>query len=320
MRRAPEGGGAPLVVLAGPTGVGKSALALALAERFSAEILSVDSAQVYRGLDIGTDKPGPAERARVPHHLLDLRDPSEDYSAGAFVADARRAVADVHARGRLPLLVGGTFLYFRAYFGGLGPDLPSADPEGRRRLAAEAAGLGWAALHARLARLDPAAAARIHPHDAVRITRALEIQDLSGRGPSAHRPTPFLDEGPVLRLVLTVHDREAHRRWLDARLSNMLARGFLEEVRALYGRGDLDPSRPALRAVGYRQLWEFCAGRFGYEEAVGRARIATAQLAKRQATWIRSLRGWRPLAWEEEARGEILTRLVGEFLERAARG
>jgi tRNA dimethylallyltransferase len=309
----------PLVVLAGPTGVGKSALALTLAERFSGEILSVDSAQVYRGLDVGTDKPAAAERLRVPHHLLDLRDPAEDYSAGAFVADARRAVADVHARGRLPLLVGGTFLYFRAYLEGLGPDLPPADPERRRRLADEADRVGWPALHARLARYDPAAATRIHPHDAVRIARALEILDLSGRGPSGHRPVPRPEPGPILRLVVTVHDREAHRRRLDARLSNMLARGFLDEVRALYERGDLDPQRPALRAVGYRQLWAYCAGSCGYEEALTRARVATAHLAKRQATWIRSLRGWRRLSWEEEARTEVLARIVGEFLDRTVR-
>jgi tRNA dimethylallyltransferase len=319
MTPAPVRRDSPLVVLAGPTGVGKSALALVLAERYGGEILSVDSAQVYRGLDIGTDKPGAAERARVPHHLLDLRDASEDYSAGAFVDDARRAIEDVWARGRLPFLVGGTFLYFRALFGGLGPDLPPADPETRRRIVSEAEAIGWEALHARLARYDPDTAARIHPHDKVRIARALEIRSLSGRGPSAHRPVPYADARPVLQLVIAVHDREAHRRRLDARLSGMLARGFLDEVRALYARGDLDPSRPAVRAVGYRQLWEHCAGRCGYEDAVARARIATAQLAKRQSTWIRSLQGWRTIAWEGEAGVETLARLVDDFLERAAR-
>lgn len=313
-------GGLPLVVLAGPTGVGKSALALALAERFGAEILSVDSAQVYRGLDIGTDKPGAVERAHVPHHLLDLRDPSEDYSAGAFVADARRAIAEIRARGRLPLLVGGTFLYFRAFFGGLGAQLPPADPHERQRLAAEAAALGWPALHARLARLDPEAAARIHPHDRVRIVRALEILSLSGKGPSAHRSSVPMEEESVLRLVIAVHDRPAHRRRLDARLSDMLARGFLDEVRALYERGDLDPSRPAIRAVGYRQLWECCAGRRVYEEAVERARIATAQLAKRQSTWIRSLKGWRVFPWESERSLEMdLEQSVDKFLDSGAR-
>jgi tRNA dimethylallyltransferase len=309
----------PLVVLAGPTGVGKSALALALAERYGGEILSVDSAQVYRGLDIGTDKPGGVERARVPHHLLDLRDPSVDYSAGAFAADARRAIEDVWARGRLPFLVGGTFLYLRAFFGGLGPDLPPADPEMRRRIEREAETIGWEALHERLARFDPKTAARIHPHDKVRITRALEIRNLSGREPSAHRPVAFAEALPVLRLVIAVHDREAHRRRLDARLSGMLARGFLDEVRALHERGDLDSSRPALRAVGYRQLWEHCEGSCGYEEAVARARIATAQLAKRQSTWIRSLRGWRKIAWEGEASVDTLARHVDDFLEHTAR-
>jgi tRNA dimethylallyltransferase len=312
--------GLPLVVLAGPTGVGKSALALALAERFGAEILSVDSAQVYRGLDIGTDKPGAVERARVAHHLLDLRDPSEDYSAGAFVADARRAIAEIRSRGRLPLLVGGTFLYFRAFFGGLDAELPPADPHERQRLAAEAAALGWPALHARLARLDPEAAARIHPHDRVRIVRALEIVNLSGKGPSAHRSSVRMEEESVLRLVIAVHDRPAHKRRLDARLSGMLARGFLDEVRALYERGDLDLSRPAIRAVGYRQLWECCAGRRVYEEAVERARIATAQLAKRQSTWIRSLKGWRVFPWENGRSLEMdLQQAVDEFLDSGGR-
>ncbi len=313
-------GGLPLVVLAGPTGVGKSALALALAERFGAEILSVDSAQVYRGLDIGTDKPGTAERARVPHHLLDLRDPSEDYSAGAFVADARRAIAEIRARGRLPLLVGGTFLYFRAFFGGLDAELPPADPHERQRLAAEAAVVGWSALHARLARLDPEAAARIHPHDRVRIVRALEILNLSGKGPSAHRSSARMEEDSVLRLVIAVHDRPAHRRRLDARLSAMLARGFLDEVRALYERGDLDSSCPAIRAVGYRQLWECCAGRRVYDEAVERARIATAQLAKRQSTWIRSLKDWRVFPWENERTLKMdLQQSVDKFLDSGGR-
>lgn len=315
--RAAETG--PLVVLAGPTAVGKSTAALELAELFAGEIVSVDSAQVYRGLDIGTDKPTTVERSRIPHHLLDLRDPAEDYSAGNFVADARAAVTAIRARGRLPILVGGTFLYWRALFEGLGPGLPPGDPELRQRLATEAREHGWKMLHERLQRVDPQAAARIHPHDALRISRALEIHALTGKGPSAHRPRPTLDPTTALRLVVTVSDREAHRRHLRHRLEGMLARGFLEEVRVLWARGDLDLTRPALRAVGYRQLWRHCSGALGFEEAVERAWIATAQLAKRQTTWIRTLRGWESLAWEEGPLARRIQPLIEAYLDVCSR-
>jgi tRNA dimethylallyltransferase len=276
------------IFLMGPTGAGKSDLALALAAELPVEIISVDSAMVFRGLDIGTAKPASEVRARTPHHLIDLLDPSESYSAGLFVRDAVAAMADIRARGRTPLLVGGTMLYFHALLEGLA-DLPTADEELRRELDRRAARDGWPALHAQLARVDPRAASRIEPADAQRIQRALEVFHATGAPISELQAarSPGIEPASVLRLVVSPRDRAELTERLARRLDTMLAQGFLAEVRRLFERGDLDPRRPAIRAVGYRQLWAHLAGEYPLGEARNRALVATRQLAKRQLTWLR---------------------------------
>lgn len=277
------------LVIAGPTGSGKSAWAERLAEHLPIEILSVDSAQVYRGLDIGSAKPDAATRARIPHHLIDLRDPAQPYSAGEFARDARQALAEVTGRGKLPVLVGGTMLYLRALLHGMA-ELPQAAPAIRSALEAEAAQRGWAALHGDLQRVDPLAAARIHPNDPQRIQRALEVQRLTGRPISAWQaeaPAPLAGiawQG----FALLPADRVRHADTLAHRFDAMLAAGLLDEVQSLRARGDLRPELPALRSVGYRQLWEHLEGRCTLAQARERAVIATRQLAKRQLTWLRS--------------------------------
>jgi tRNA dimethylallyltransferase len=287
------GAAAPLlVVITGPTGSGKSALALHLAQRLQRElpleIISVDSAQVYRGMDIGTAKPSRQERERVPHHLLDIRDPAQGYSAGEFVRDARAAILDIVRRGRWPLLVGGTMLYLQALRYGLAA-LPPASASLRRELDLRAASEGWPALHAELARVDAPAAQRIAVNDGQRIQRALEVLRLTGvpisqwqrRSPSATHEFRWqcFAALPASRLDLRVQ--------LAARFERMLRDGLLEEVRALHARGDLSERLPAMRAVGYRQLWQHCEGRCSLAQATQLAIIATAQLAKRQLTWLR---------------------------------
>jgi tRNA dimethylallyltransferase len=276
-------------VLTGPTGTGKTDAALALARDWPIEIVSVDSAQVYRGLDIGSAKPSAEVRARVPHHLVDLVDPEESYSAGQFVRDAAHAIADIEARGRTPLLVGGTMLYLRALMGGIAP-LPAGSPEIRARIDAEAATMGWPALHARLAALDPDAAARVHPNDAQRIQRALEVHAVGGRPISElqRATTPALSR--AFRVVALVPaDRARLHADLEGRFRSMLQAGLLDEVRRLHRRGGLTPAHPAIRAVGYRQLWAHLDGAYPLEVAVERAIAATRQLAKRQMTWLRSM-------------------------------
>ena len=287
---AAEAAGAQLaLVLTGPTGSGKSEWALRLAQELPIEIISADSAQVYRGMDIGTAKPAAGIRARVPHHLLDIRDPAERYSAGDFARDARAAIARVHAHGRLPVVVGGTQLYLRALVRGIAA-LPAASPEVRARLEAEAAARGWAALHAELARLDPRAAAKIHPNDPQRIQRALEVHAVSGRTLSDWQASAAPPAGDVrwLQFALIPGDRAVLARALAARFEAMLEAGLLAEVTALYQRGDLSAELPSIRSVGYRQLWAHCAGETSLREAVGQAITATRQLAKRQLTWLRS--------------------------------
>ncbi len=281
----------PVLVLAGPTGAGKSAWALRLAQAAPVEIVSVDSALVYRGLDIGTAKPSAAERARVAHHLIDICDPTESYSAGRFVTDALARIREIHDRRRVPLLVGGTMLYFRALLRGLAP-LPLASAQRRRQIDAQALREGWPALHAELARLDPESAARISANDPQRIQRALEVCYESGRSLSdLQRQTVSLLAGErVWQWALIPADRARLHRSLERRFDSMLAAGFLQEVRSLRARGDLNASLPALRAVGYRQLWSHLDGEVGLDEAIRRSIAATRQLAKRQLTWIRSER------------------------------
>jgi tRNA dimethylallyltransferase len=276
-------------VLTGPTGAGKTEWAINLAREAPVEIVSVDSAQVFRGLDIGTAKPDRELRRRVPHHLIDICDPSESYSAGRFVGDALASMREIHARGRVPLLVGGTMLYLRALLTGLA-SLPQASPELRAELDARAARAGWPALHADLARLDPVAASRINPADGQRIQRALEVCYTAGR-PLSELQRDTVSPIGQLRLrcwALAPTDRASLHARLERRFLAMLAAGFLEEVRSLHGRGDLTARLPSMRAVGYRQLWAHLDGKYDLAEATQRGISATRQLAKRQLTWMRS--------------------------------
>lgn len=281
------------IAVMGPTASGKTATAIALARQLGGEIVSVDSALVYRGLDIGSAKPDAAERAQAPHHLLDVRDPWQTYSAAEFAADAARAVADILARGRMPILAGGTGLYFRALLQGLSP-MPPADPDTRARIAGEAAAKGWAALHAELASIDPAAAARIHATDPQRIQRALEVYRLSGTPISAWQKLPGVDRLPVrtLKLVLAPRERSVLHQRIETRFDTMLGQGFLDEVRALRALPQMAEvaaplDLPAVRAVGYRQAWEFLDGQGTASQFRERGIQATRQLAKRQLTWLR---------------------------------
>jgi tRNA dimethylallyltransferase len=279
----------PIAVLTGPTGTGKTDIALALAKEFPLEIVSVDSAQVYRGLDIGSAKPSAEIRAQVAHHLVDLVDAAGSYSAGQFVRDAARAIDDIESRGRVPLLVGGTMLYLRALTGGIAT-LPEGNAALRASMDAEAARDGWPALHARLAAIDPAAAARIHPNDAQRIQRALEVHAVGGRPiselQSATRPSIGRE---FMVCALFPHDRARLHADLERRFAQMMSAGLLDEVRGLHARGDLTEAHPAIRAVGYRQLWAHLDGSYPLDVAVERGVAATRQLAKRQMTWLRSM-------------------------------
>jgi len=286
-------GAPPLVIaLMGPTASGKTELAVELVARLPYEIISVDSAQIYRGLDIGTAKPGPEVLSKAPHRLLDIRDPSETYSAARFCADAERAMSEILAQGRIPLLVGGTMLYFRALERGLSR-LPGADGAVRARLEASAKAQGWAALHRRLAEVDPMAARRIHPNDPQRIQRALEVYELTGRplseqfGAQRRRALPYR----LLKLARAPADRATLHRRIERRFLRMIALGFEAEVRALWARGDLTPELPSMRCVGYRQMLKYLLAEYTFEQTLKFGIVATRQLAKRQLTWLRSERG-----------------------------
>jgi len=277
--------------LAGPTASGKTAVALAFAEHVPLEIISVDSALVYRGMDIGTAKPDAAERAAVPHHLIDIIEPTEAYSAARFAADARRLIGEIRARGRLPLLVGGTMLYFKALREGIDA-MPPADAELRRAIDAEAAARGWPALHAELARVDAVTAARLAPMDSQRIQRALEVQRLTGRPLSDwHRSSAPAASDAAAALPL-VSLEPTSRAWLHERIALrfdvMLAQGLLDEVRGLRARGDLHANLPSMRCVGYRQAWD-ALDRNEVLQLREKGIAATRQLAKRQLTWLRSI-------------------------------
>lgn len=288
MPRMPRDSRPPAIFLMGPTASGKTALACRLADRFPVELVSVDSALVYRGMDIGTAKPDKATQARYPHALIDIRDPAQPYSAADFAADAVPAMKAITARGNIPLLVGGTGLYFRALHEGLS-NLPEADPDIRARLAAEAKEAGWAAMHQRLVRLDPVAGERIKPGDAQRIQRALEVIELTGRPLSEQQQSARAPFGwRVLKLALVPADRGPLAERIATRFDQMLADGFLDEVRQLRARGDLHPDLPAIRAVGYRQAWEHLDGATSLPEFRDRGVFATRQLAKRQRTWLRA--------------------------------
>lgn len=278
-------------MLMGATATGKSGIAEELAAKLSGEIVSVDSALVYRGMDIGTAKPSRAVRERIPHHLIDIRDPSASYSAARFRDDARTAIDDILARGRIPLFVGGTMLYYRALLRGLS-EMPSADPQLRAELEREAHHHGWEEMHRRLAAVDPEAARRIHPNDPQRIQRALEVYRLSGRPLSEWQGSVTDAALPVLPLAIEIRfeNRELLHQRIAERFQEMMRSGFLEEVAALRERGDLHPGLPAMRAVGYRQLWAHLDGQCSLQEAVSKGIYATRQLAKRQLTWLRSER------------------------------
>ena len=308
------------IALMGPTASGKTATAIALARQLGGEIVSVDSALVYRGLEIGSAKPDAAERAQARHHLLDLRDPWQTYSAAEFAADAARAVADILARGRVPILAGGTGLYFRALLQGLSP-MPPADPATRAGIAAEAAARGWPALHAELAAVDPAAAARIHATDPQRIQRALEVYRLTGTPISQWQQLPGVDRLPVrtLKLILAPAERAVLHQRIQTRFDAMLAAGFLDEVRALRALPSMAAvaaplDLPAVRAVGYRQAWEYLDGQGSAAEFRDRAIYATRQLAKRQLTW---LRGELDARWfDPHVEGASLAEAVSAFVAR----
>ncbi len=282
----------PAVLLLGPTASGKTPLALALARVLPVEIVSVDSAQVYRGMDVGTAKPSPEERGAAPHHLIDIIDPTEAYSAAHFRADALRLMNEIAARGRIPLLAGGTMLYFKALREGLS-ELPESDAGVRAQIDAEAAARGWPALHAELASVDPETAARLKPTDAQRIQRALEVFQISGKpmsrllGRRKRAALPFR----LIELALVPSDRSALHRRIETRFDAMLERGLVEELRALRERYALRPGLPSMRCVGYRQAWQFLEGEIDRGELRDRGIFATRQLAKRQLTWLRATQG-----------------------------
>lgn len=282
---------ASIVCLMGPTASGKTDLAVKLVEALPMDIISVDSAMVYKGMDIGTAKPDADVLRRAPHRLIDFLDPSEAYSAARFCDDAMREIKTSLEAGRTPLLVGGTMMYFRSLLQGMA-NLPSADDSVRSELAAEARAQGWQALHRQLASVDPQSAARIHPNDPQRISRALEVFRLTGVPLSQwmQQPAQSLPFRPVL-LGLVPSDRaELHRR-IARRFDQMLEQGLVEEVTALYQRGDLTPDMPAIRSVGYRQVWQYLDGQLDYETMREKGVVATRQLAKRQLTWLRSMPG-----------------------------
>jgi tRNA dimethylallyltransferase len=300
--------------IAGPTASGKSALALTISERWPVEIISVDSALVYRGMDIGTAKPSLADRAAVPHHLIDIREPDAPYSAALFAADARRLCAEISARGNRPLLVGGTMLYFKALQGGLDA-MPAADAAIRAEIEAQAAARGWPALHAELSRVDPSAAARLPPNDAQRIGRALEVWRASGRALSSFHT----QRKPAASLPLLSLEPD-DRAWLHARIAErfdaMLGAGFLDEVRRLRERPGVHADLPAMRAVGYRQTWQALdaglAGETLRSDVRERGIAATRQLAKRQLTWLRSMPQRRRVACDAPDVTLQALRIVGE--------
>jgi tRNA dimethylallyltransferase len=304
----------PAVLLMGPTASGKSALVMRLAERFPIEIISVDSAQVYVGMDIGTAKPAPDERSRVPHHLIDILAPTQAYSAAKFVRDASALVGAIRSRHRIPVLTGGTMLYFKALREGLS-SLPEADAQLRARIDLDAATRGWPALHAELARLDPVTAGRLKPNDSQRIQRALEVLQLTGRPMSSlvARPESAPDLEPSVSIGLVTDDRARLHERIRIRFESMIDAGLVEELRGLRRRFELSADMPSMRSVGYRQAWQLLDGAIDAREFHDRGIYATRQLAKRQLTWLRSMKGVTPLeCFIDEAEQKL-----AEAIERA---
>lgn len=291
----------------GPTASGKTALAIALRQQLPVELISVDSALIYRGMDIGTAKPSAQELAQAPHRLLDIRDPAESYSAAEFRRDALAEMAEITQKGKIPLLVGGTMLYFKALLEGLSP-LPSADPEVRQRIEQMAAEKGWEALHRQLCKIDPVAGSRIHPNDPQRLSRALEVFFISGKTlteltKTAGEALPY----DVYQFAIAPASRELLHQRIALRYDQMLASGFEAEARALFARGDLHTDMPSIRCVGYRQMWSYLSGEIDYDEMVYRGICATRQLAKRQMTW---LRGWPDVHWLDSDAPELARNAV----------
>ena len=301
-----------VIFLMGPTASGKTALATELYQKLPIELISVDSALVYRGMDIGTAKPTAAELEIAPHHLIDILDPAQSYSAADFRADAIRLIAEIQHRGNIPLLVGGTMLYFKALLEGISP-LPEADAQVRQQLELEAAEKGWAALHAELAAVDPVSAQRIHPNDPQRINRALEVYRISGRSLTeltAEKGEPFAF--PVHQFAIAPQDRAVLHQRIALRFEQMLAAGFEQEVTSLRQRTDLHPDLPSMRCVGYRQMWQYLDGECSYGQMKEKGIAATRQLAKRQLTW---LRGWQGVKWldSEAAMSENLQAVLSSL-------
>lgn len=302
----------PAVCLMGPTASGKTDLAVSLVERLPFEIISVDSALVYRDMDIGTAKPDAETLARAPHRLIDIIDPAESYSASRFCEDALEEMKAITASGRIPLLVGGTMLYYRALEQGLAR-MPEADAEVRARIEAEAAEFGWQRLHDRLALVDPESAARIHPNDPQRLSRALEVFELSGRPMSELWREAKQNALPyrLVKLAVAPDERAVLHERIARRFRLMLEQGLVEEVEALYRRGDLSPELPSIRCVGYRQVWQYLAGELSRDEMSERGIVATRQLAKRQFTWLRSEQG---LQWFATFESRLLEKVL-KFLD-----
>jgi tRNA dimethylallyltransferase len=285
----------PLVLfLMGPTASGKTDLAIRLRQQYPVEIISVDSALIYKGMDIGTAKPDADELALAPHRLIDILDPAEAYSAADFRRDALNEIAKIHAEGKIPMLVGGTMLYFKALLQGLSP-LPAANPEIRKQIEQEATEKGWQALHNELRAIDPVSAERIHPNDPQRLSRALEVYRISGKSlteltETKGEPLPFR----VKQFAVAPKDRALLHKRIEFRFEKMIQAGFEDEVKALYAREDLHSDLPSIRCVGYRQMWEYLEGESTLDDAIFRGICATRQLAKRQITWLRS---WDDLVW-----------------------
>ncbi|KAA8728386.1 MAG: tRNA (adenosine(37)-N6)-dimethylallyltransferase MiaA [Ewingella americana] len=298
----------PAIFIMGPTASGKTALAMSLLEHLPVELISVDSALIYRGMDVGTAKPTAEELSHAPHRLIDILDPSEAYSAADFRADALREMAEITARNKIPLLVGGTMMYFKALLEGLSP-LPPADADVRQRIEAQAAESGWESLHAQLREIDPVAALRIHPNDPQRLSRALEVFFISGK--TLTELTKISGETlpyHVHQFAIAPTRRELLHERIEQRFSQMLLNGFEDEVRTLKARGDLHTDLPSIRCVGYRQMWSYLSGETDYDEMVYRGVCATRQLAKRQMTW---LRGWEGVEWlDTEKPDEALSRVI----------
>ncbi|MCA6220652.1 tRNA (adenosine(37)-N6)-dimethylallyltransferase MiaA [Photorhabdus antumapuensis] len=289
------------IFVMGPTASGKTALSIALRQHLPVELISVDSALIYRGMDIGTAKPTTEEQALAPHRLINILDPSQPYSAADFCHDALKEMAEITASGRIPLLVGGTMLYFKALLEGLSP-LPSANPVIRAQIEQQAAEQGWDALHQQLQKIDPVAALRIHPNDPQRLSRALEIFLISGK--TRTELTKLSGESLPYRVhqfAIAPAKRELLHQRIEARFHQMLESGFEEEVKALYARHDLHVDLPSIRCVGYRQMWSYLSGEIDYDEMIYRGICATRQLAKRQITW---LRGWKPVHWLDSSQPE----------------